>query len=171
MSIDKELFQHCLVNGVPVYGAHSGKENDFIASLNLYLEENSDLKYLCYIDHNYQTNLDEIFLEIRINRPVLGIKVQNEHLSFFQLTEFDSGLSSIPKEDIHLVGDFAMKVLAFVSAWNKKQIGVEDRNSYDKLIRVDKNFNSKDLYKKYINKMKDIKYDKNKSNYYDLPKK
>ena len=160
MSIDKELFQHCLVNGIPVFGAHSGKEKDFVSTLNLYMEENISMPYFCYVEENPETKLDELFLEIRINNPVLGIKVENEYLTFFQLIESTSGFSSIPKEDIPMIGDFAMKVLAFASAWNKKHLGVEDKDAYNKLVRVDKNYNSKEAYEKYINKINKVKYTK-----------
>jgi hypothetical protein len=152
MSIDKELFTKCLTQGVPVYGAHSGRENEFVQFLSDYLEDSGDKEYVCYIDPIAGPNT--LFFEIKMDEPSMGIKVENEYLIFFQIGETEGMLGGLEKEDVALLGDFTMRVISFVSAWNKKVLGQENKSEYDSMTRVDKNYDVQDLYEKYINKMR-----------------
>lgn len=156
-TIDQELFTKCLTQGVPVYGAHSGKENDFVLLMQNYIQESTS-DYICYIDQYSQENI--MFFEVTMNKPILGIKVENEYLIFFQLSEEAGLMNGLTKDEAHLMGDFTMRVISFVSAWNKKVLGKSDKDEYNKLTRVDKNFNSKDLYSKYLKNLngKNIKH-------------
>ena len=138
----------------------NGLENNFVESLNSYLHKFGSHEFFSYVGDESNT----LFFEVKINNPIIGLSVKDEFLMFFQ--EDPSLINYITEHERKVLGDITLKVVAFVSAWNKKVMGLENKEEYNSISRM------KDKYK--VNKLIE-KYKKNMSkkdhNYYDLPKK
>ena len=154
--IDKEFFVKCLTEGVPVYGAAQGQEERFVEMLNNFLIDNNDDSDI--IHYTDQPNV--MLFETEFGSPFLGLSVENEFLIFFQTKPEENILNSMSAHDMKMVGDLTLKVVSFVSAWNKKILGILDeqgKKEYNKIAKVKDKYNPSKLYKKYIKKV----------NYYD----
>ena len=155
--LDKEFYIKCLTEGVPVYGASQGEEERFVDMLNNFLNDNNyDSDIIHYMDAP-----NVLLFEIDFATPFLGLSVENEHLLFFQTKQDENlGLSNLSDKDMKAVGELTLKVVSFVSAWNKKVLGILDeieREEYNKVNKVSKKYNPKDLYKKYKGKLNSYK--------------
>jgi|13_taG_2_1085334.scaffolds.fasta_scaffold84718_2 hypothetical protein len=150
--IDKEFFVKCLTEGIPVYGAAKGEEERFVELLNRFLiDNNHDSDVIHYTD---EPNV--ILFELEFASPFLGLSVENEYLLFFQTNPEDNILSSMSEHDMKMVGNLTLKVVSFVSAWNKKILGILDEQGkaeYNKIAMVKDKYDPSKLYKKYINKV------------------
>tara|TARA_B100001093_G_C26726911_1_gene970377 strand:+ start:654 stop:1136 length:483 start_codon:yes stop_codon:yes gene_type:complete len=160
MTTDKEFFIKCLTEGIPVYGAKNGLEFNFVESLNGYLQKFGSHEFFCYIGDEGNT----IFFEVRANIPIIGLSVKEEYLMFFQ--EDQSLMKHITENEKKVLGEITLKVVAFVSAWNKKVMGIENKDEYNSISRMKEKYKVDDLIEKY--KKNANKKDKD---YYDLPKK
>tara|TARA_B100000579_G_scaffold437987_1_gene470557 strand:+ start:6179 stop:6670 length:492 start_codon:yes stop_codon:yes gene_type:complete len=146
--LDKKFFTKCLTQGLPVYGAHSGEEKKFVSILNDYLDRDSDGYIFGYI-----TDPNTILFEIKFNDPILSIVVENEFLFFSQ---GEVAISPLRKEELDAIGATAIKVISFVTAWNKKVMSLTEKEEYNALARVSEKFKVKDLYKAYHKNFRDI---------------
>lgn len=156
--LDKEFYIKCLTEGVPVYGAAQGQEERFVEMLNNFLSDNN---YDSDIIH-YTDGPNIMLFEIEFANPILGLSVENEHLLFFLTNkeEAEQGLSSLSARDMKAVGDLTLKVVSFVSAWNKKILGILDemgKQEYNKIAKVNKKYDVKSLYDKYKGKINSYK--------------
>lgn len=160
MTTDKEFFIKCLTEGIPVYGAKNGLEFNFVESLNGYLQKFGSHEFFCYIGEENNT----IFFEVKANRPIIGLSVKEEFLMFFQ--EDQSLINYITENERKVLGEITLKVVAFVSAWNKKVMGIENKDEYNSISRMKEKYKVNKLIEKYkkVSKKRD-------HNYYDLPKK
>ena len=155
--MDKEFFVKCLTEGVPVYGASRGEEERFVEMLDGFLRDNNfDNDVIHYID---QPNI--MLFEIDFDSPLLGLSVENEYLMFFQTQKEEGlGLSNLSAEDMKTVGELTLKVVSFVSAWNKKVLGILDevsKDEYNKISKVNRKYNPESLYAKYKGKINSYK--------------
>ncbi len=150
--IDKEFFVKCLTEGIPVYGAAEGEEERFVELLNRFLiDNNHDSDVIHYTD---EPNV--MLFELEFASPFLGLSVENEYLIFFQTKPDENILSSMSEHDMKMVGNLTLKVVSFVSAWNKKILGILDEQGkveYNKIAMVKDKYDPSKLYKKYINKI------------------
>ena len=155
--MDKEFFVKCLTEGVPVYGASRGQEERFVEMLDGFLRDNnSDNDVIHYVD---QPNI--MLFEIDFDSPFLGLSVENEYLMFFQTQKEEGlGLSNLSADDMKTVGELTLKVVSFVSAWNKKVLGILDevsKDEYNKISKVNRKYNPESLYEKYKGKINSYK--------------
>ena len=160
MSIDKEFFIKCLTEGIPVYGAKNGLEFNFVESMNDYLHKNGSHEYFSFISDERDT----IVFEVKANRPIIGLTVKDEFLMFFQ--EDPSLINYITEHERKVLGDITLQVVAFVSAWNKKVMGLENKDEYNSISRMKEKYKVNKLIEKYKKNLKKKDY-----NYYDIPKK
>ena len=155
--MDKEFFVKCLTEGVPVYGASRGEEERFVEMLDGFLRDNNyDSNVIHYVD---KPNI--MLFEIDFATPFLGLSVENEYLMFFQTQqEGGLGLANLSEDDMKMVGELTLKVVSFVSAWNKKVLGVLDeisRGEYNKIAKVNTKYDPKTLYRNYRGKINSYK--------------
>ena len=143
MSVDKKFFMKCLTQGIPVYGAHSGDEYDFAYALNKYLETQGSGDYFSYIGDQRNT----LFFEVKINSPILGLAVENEMLTFFQ--EDPHSIQFITENEKLIMGEITLHVVAFVSAWNKKTMSIQNKEEFNALARMKEKYNVLQLKKLY----------------------